>query len=573
MNAGPRRIRDLLAARPWLLPVACACACHLPALFGAFVYDDTLFFKHPNPDSWPAFLALERGDFGLTLDYPPLGFYRPGFTLLACVLRWLAGPNAPVFHACTLAVFGVATWLVTRVAARIGPRGSQTFPVIAGLLYAVHPARVESVSLVTSLPDLAVEALALALFCRLLPAEHPGDDAACAPAPPSASGRAAAACAGLAFLATLFKESAFFAMPALAGTALLAAVSSGAARPRRWWLPAAAALAGIGLGGFLRLVSGVHAPVSSGAVLHSLAGKWSGAAVWTVLMAARDAALPGAAVFWRLPAWTAWSGAGWLLACLGAVIGACWSRALRRGNLPLALLIAWCGANAANLLILAASGYAYSERYLALAPAILLLCLGAQMPLARIRHRRPSLPSGAQGRRVAWLLFAAYLAAQAGFTLAGSAVCLSPLRFFTRMHAVFPRRVIPLGAIAENLNAQGGPAEEVEACVREATALDPAHAQVPLLHNLIIQRYLADRRYAEALRCATWSLGIYTNDADKLAMRAAARANLGDLATAVTDLDRALALQPACTNAQSLRRQILRDLQKPGALAPPATGL
>ena len=574
MSAGPRGIPETLASRPWLLPVACACLCHLPALFGTFVYDDVRFFDHPAPASWPAFLALGRSDYGLTLGFPPFGFYRPGFTMLACAIRWIVGPNAPVFHACALAVLGVATWLVTRVAARLGPRGSQAFPVIAGLLYAVHPARVETVSLVTSLPDLVVEVLALALVCLLLPDERSGSDAASSEtASRAASWRVAPVCAGFAFLATLFKESAFFVIPALAGTAALAAVSSGDPRQRRVGL-AAAALAGAGLGWLVRLGSGVHAPVPSGVVLHNLAGTCSGGAVWTVLMAVRDVALPGEAVFWRIPAWTQWTGAGWLLACLVAAIGACWGLALRRRLLPLALLIAWCGANVVNLLILAASGYPYSERYLALAPAILLLCLGAQALIARVGRRRPSLLAGPERRRVAWLLLAGYLAAQAGYTLAGSAVCLSPLRFFMKMHAVFPRRVVPVGGIAELLNAQGGAAEEVEACVREATAIDATHVQVPLLHNLIIQRYLADRRYADALRCATWSLGIYTNDVDKLVLRAAARANLGNLETAISDLERALVLQPACTNAQSLRGQILRDLRKPGTGGPttPAAG-
>ena len=116
--------------------------------------------------------------------------------------------------------------------------------------------------------------------------------------------------------------------------------------------------------------------------------------------------------------------------------------------------------------------------------------------------------------------------------------------------------MLAVGGLAELRDAQGGPAEEIEVLVRDATDVDRRHEQVPRLHNLLIKRYLSDGRYADALRCADWSLSIWPDDWDKMALRAVALSGLGRREAALAALDAALAAQPDNAAYRQLRREI-----------------
>ena len=300
----------------------------------------------------------------------------------------------------------------------------------------------------------------------------------------------------------------------------------------------------------------MHAPVSAASIQEHIFGAKAGSILLSLILAARDVIVPSVPVFWRQAVMPAFPGAAALIVLIVGALGLWWLWALRRGNGLVALLAAWIGANALNSIALAADGYPYSQRYLAVAPIVIALCLGVRALFDMLRCRVPALDTPAR-RRLAGLLAAAYMAAQGGYTLAGSAACLTPLSFFMAMLKGAPADVVPLGAVAETLNREGGDARDVELCIRRATAIDHTHPQVPRLQNMIIKRYLGDRQYADALRCADWSLTLYPKDSDKMALRAVALASLGAMAEAMRGIDQALVMQPENKGYLLLKQQFL----------------
>jgi tetratricopeptide (TPR) repeat protein len=545
-------------ARTWVPPVLAGIVFHLPALFCTFVYDDvSLVAEHPRLGSTSFLGELWQRDYGLEFAGEPRGFYRPLFMAMVWLLRNLCGASPLAFHLFSLAVFSLAVYLVVRVAETFDRDGTRILPLLAGVLYAVHPARVEVVSLVMSLPDLLVECGTLGMV--LLLARAAGASSPSAP-------RLALACGGLALAAALCKESTFFLVPAVVLTAALhAARTPGTAR--RIILPAAAAaLAGLGAALLLRGAAHVQAPVPLTATARSLLfGGRAADTLLGLLLAARDVVVPGPVVFWRTVYAAHIPGAAFLLAL--AALGFCgaWLCALRRNRLLPALLVAWLGAGAANLALLFAAGYAYSQRYLAFAPVAILLCLLLRAALDLLARRVPFPACAAPGRcrTFAVLAVSAFLSAQGAFALAGSATCLTPLSFFLAMERASPADVMPVGAVAQTLN-RVGTADEVEERVRRAAALDPAHPQVPRLQNMLIQRYLAERRFEDARRCAAWARGMYPADADKQALHAVALANLGRPDLARQEVEAILAKHPDHAGARQLRDQILAREGKGG---------
>ncbi|MFZ4394127.1 MAG: hypothetical protein ACOYOU_00715 [Kiritimatiellia bacterium] len=554
--------------QPWFPPVLAGIVFHLPVLFCAFVYDDvSLVAEHPRLGSASFLGEIWQRDYGQEFVGENRGFYRPVFMTLLMALRMLFGTGPLFFHLFSLAVFCLAIYLVVRVAAACESRRTGILPLAAGVLYAVHPARVETVSLVMSLPDLLVECGALGMILLLLKAVR----GTCAGVPVAGTARAqrrgyaaVAWCGALAMLAALCKESAFFVVPALLGTAAWFAMRAGVAERKRVLSAAGLSLMALAVVFLLRNAAHVQPPVPvAGTIRALLTGGRAEDSLLTLLLALRDVVIPGPVVFWRNVTATHLPGAAVVLVALGVVIVGGWLVALRRRNLALALLVAWCGANAANLVLLAGAGYVYSQRYLAFAPVAILLCLAIGVAVNAAADRWP-LGSGSSPRygRLLVLGASAYLTALGAFSLAGSSVCLTPKSFFLAMQRANPADVVPLGAVAEMLNREWAQAEEVEQCIRAATALDRTHPQVPRLQNMLIQRYLADGRFADALRCADWSLGIYTNDADKIVLRATALANLGRPDVARQEVGRVLARDPRHAAARQLMEQIVQRQEK-----------
>ena len=527
----------------WLLPALAALAFHLPALFCDFVYDDTtLVERHPLLGQASFARQIFQRDYGLEFSPGPRGYYRPLFMLLNFALRHLAGASPAAYHLFSLLMFCGAAVLVARVAAAILPAGSRPAAVLAGCLYAAHPARVETVSLFMSLPDLLVEigALLLALAACRLPSERQGRTTSWPWVP---------ALAALGLAAGLTKESAFFLLPALCLTLAADAALRGSSAGWKPYAMGCAVLAGLALALLLRKFAHIQPPEGTGEGMAAAVASRSGPVLYDVSRALREIVIPGPAVFRREVNMASTSLTGAALVLYLVTFAGFWGGFLLRRRLPQALLAAWFGAGMVNLMVLTGTGLPYSQRYVPAAPAI----IGLTALLAQLAGRVPTRYGSV--RRLAPWLAAAYVCAYGAFALAGSATCLTRRSFYTALAEADPQAFIPAGAMAE-VAYESGPVEEVIAHVRRAASLDPSHPQLPLLYNLPAKRFLREQRYAEAAAWLDEALERYPADGDKWALRSVTHAYIGELDRATNAIWKALSLVPDHPAYVTLLRQI-----------------
>ncbi len=525
---------------------------HLPVIFSAFVYDDVkLIPEHPllAADGFGA--DLWGRDYGLEFKGTPLGFYRPIFMSVVWLTHTLAGPSPVIFHLISLLAFCLATLLVTRLALSLAPR-SPPLALAAGCLYALHPARVETVSLVMSLPDLIVEICALGLILQLVSRRS------------SPVWRGLLSGALLSTLACLSKESAYFIFPALGITALAHALWN-----KQWRWSAYTAIATGSLLGplpalLLRHHAGIQPPNTLSDTLVAMWGERALPVLTTWGHALHEIIIPGPVVFWRLlPAGPASRVAPLALLLLLILCALLWLRSLRAKSPMVPLLTGWLGANLVTLSLLGAEGYPYSQRYLAVAPALLLLAIGLRTLIDKGIALSGTTVVPRRLKHLALLTLITYLAMHGAHTLSGSLTCRTQTRFFTAMRDANPQDVVPWGAVAQSINRDHGPATEIEACIHEATRLDATHSQIPALHDMLIKRYLDDQHPADALRIADWSIPLFPTDTDKWGLRAVALASLARFDEALTQLDAAIAAAPTNTHYQLLRQQIAANSPSP----------
>ena len=123
---------------PWLLPLAAALA-YLPSLAGVFQFDDFNVIVHePAVHSWAAYFDGANG-------------VRP-LLKASYTLSWTLGLGAFGFHLFNVAVHAFNTVLVYQVGRRLCERWSaadHAAPMLAALLFALHPAQVEAVTYIS----------------------------------------------------------------------------------------------------------------------------------------------------------------------------------------------------------------------------------------------------------------------------------------------------------------------------------------------------------------------------------------------------------------------------------------
>lgn len=151
--AGPA----LTEGRVIFLLVAAALLVYANALGGQFIFDDTKqIVNNPQLHSWAnlwrAFLTdvWSFQEVAATADAPP-PYYRPLFTVYLTVGYKLFGLWEPGWHLLSLLTHATATVLFFRLA-RLLTEDLKT-AAVAGLLFAVHPAHVESIAWATGIPD------------------------------------------------------------------------------------------------------------------------------------------------------------------------------------------------------------------------------------------------------------------------------------------------------------------------------------------------------------------------------------------------------------------------------------
>ena len=158
---------------PWLMspwvPVVIGCLAYLGALHGPFVHDDfPQIVNNPYLDSWssaPLFFGRNFWVEGWGVSGSAT-YYRPLFMLWLLICKKLFGMNTVLWHASSVALHGVATFLLFRMTQRL--TRSEVAAWVAALLFAVHPSHVEAVIWLSSSGDLlgAIAAMA-AVLCFL----------------------------------------------------------------------------------------------------------------------------------------------------------------------------------------------------------------------------------------------------------------------------------------------------------------------------------------------------------------------------------------------------------------------
>ena len=134
---------------------------YLPSVRFGFVWDDEqVLYGRADYHSPARWLEAVRQP----LDFSP-NYFRPLALSTLLIQIWLWGTNPLPFHLLNVLLHGLNTLLVMVLAARwLGKRGgiasetswSMGLPMLAGLLYGLHPALTESVAFIASRYDLTV---------------------------------------------------------------------------------------------------------------------------------------------------------------------------------------------------------------------------------------------------------------------------------------------------------------------------------------------------------------------------------------------------------------------------------
>ena len=162
--------RGLLGAGVSLAAAGLAVAAVLPSLGGGFIYDDVPVIPE-NPSiqrlsNLPKLLTSGVWEYsGLARN----NLFRPG-QMVTYLIDWnLAGPNPLAFRLHLLAYHLFACLLVLALARRWTASGWSA--AAAGLLFAIHPAHVESASWICGVPDAAMTLFVLGALVSLMEAE------------------------------------------------------------------------------------------------------------------------------------------------------------------------------------------------------------------------------------------------------------------------------------------------------------------------------------------------------------------------------------------------------------------
>ncbi len=449
----------------WLLPVLTVLVFHFPALLCDFAWDDVTLVQTNGSLSTTGFAEFFAQDYGTHLGAgDPVGYYRPLFVSLLSLIYRAAGPSPLVFHAFSLLLMCAASVLVT-ILCRATIRTSALLPVLAGCLYAAHPARSEVVSLVMSMPDLIVEMCCLGVALLLVSGSK------IRPLPKSAG------VAIISLIAVTTKESSFF---------LLAGIGAGAGlhflmkekRLGAELLPCAAVLVMLGAGMLLNHAAGIVRPGLS-AYLHMLLTAGSASALRILFEAARDLVVPGTPVFIASV-----EAAPSLFASLGVIAliaaAALTGWRLCRSSLPACILFCWLGAGMFSLMLIGAVSVPYSQRYVPVAPAV----VGIAFLMARWRtvYERPIFKP----------LAIAYIVTQGIFSLSGSMVCQNNLTLFRFVADQQPGLVYPRLFLADRLFYEYRDYDAMQACALEGIRIGPSSPETAGLWKLMARKSLAE---------------------------------------------------------------------------------
>ena len=517
------------------LPALLALLVHFPVLFSDLIWDDnSLIVEHPQIAD-PAFVSrVFLRDYGFEMGgRAPNGYYRPFLMLINTGLYRLFGPSPLAYHVFVLLMFGFSATLLTWLCLRILGQKYQVAAIAAGCLAAVHPARTELAVFFMSLPDLLIEIFAvLIILLAWRNVEETGgrgklEIALCM-----------ISCLALAFLSGITKETAFFTITAIGCAMFLYGLSRGKSG---WPLLAmtSALVLGIVLAYLLRTVAGVRQP-EGGLCLGLLAGEGSGRAIHAALLSASELLIPSPVVFMNWTDKPATAVTRLLVFFPPALIAGSVLYLIFRRRLFATLLAAWFGAGLFSLMMIRAFNLPYSERYVPTAPAMIGLCVLAAAAWYPLIAGHPWF-----GERIPKILLAGYIGLQGVFSFSGATQCITSVGFFTAMARDNPTLHYPRIILAKIMFYKYGDFEKMDRYAQEAIAIAPDVAKVRELGALYARRYIAEKKYSEALSYLDWAEQVLKNDGEIYSLRAICQSALGEHQKAETSILRALEMDPA----------------------------
>ncbi|HVZ16371.1 MAG TPA: tetratricopeptide repeat protein [Terriglobales bacterium] len=148
-----------------MFPSTIAALLYVATIRFEFVYDDvSQIVLNPFVHTWKAFPLLFTTDVWRFQNPLIVGsFWRPIFSLWLLINYALFGTNSIGWHATTVAIYSLSTYTVYRLVLRLG--ADPWLATFAALIFAVHPAHLESAAWVSGVTD---SLLSIFLFISLL---------------------------------------------------------------------------------------------------------------------------------------------------------------------------------------------------------------------------------------------------------------------------------------------------------------------------------------------------------------------------------------------------------------------
>ncbi|MCZ6808097.1 MAG: hypothetical protein O7F08_14165 [Deltaproteobacteria bacterium] len=152
------RVRSLPKQWPTVACVALVVVAYARAPFGGFVWDDVhLILRDARLQSWSSFVEVVSSSFWsgspLTINEFYAAVYRPVVSAAYLVEMQLFGANAVGFHIVNIVLHIVCTVLCIRWITRRIPSAPPLALFFGGMLFAVHPSRVETIAWVSGCVD------------------------------------------------------------------------------------------------------------------------------------------------------------------------------------------------------------------------------------------------------------------------------------------------------------------------------------------------------------------------------------------------------------------------------------
>jgi tetratricopeptide (TPR) repeat protein len=490
------------------------------------IWDDFhLIIGHPEIDTPGFFLRCFLRDYGLEFgSRQPAGYYRPLFMAMITLIYKVGGTSPILYRLLSLGTLTLIGWLSSLFLYRIT---KSELALWTGAVVACHPLYSTTVCFLANWPDLALGLYGLtAIFCLFLLMK-------------AKTGKKKR----IFLLFGLFIITIIVCLTKFSGTFTMGGLMVGSlAFGKRKWRRIALFWMAAGLGILtvlsIRSLVGISQPINaSGAatVFYPLLPEYSADILWAMGLSVRQLFIPHDSPHCyaytdfiqdpnNLPGWVVFTQSGVALAIL--TVAAILFILIYKRRPLYSLLLAWATMGSWSMPMSLSLMMQYSERYLAVTPAVLLFCL-LGIKLIQILRKK------VKGQWDSWLTigFCFYLVLFGAFTFKSSVRPMNTRSFWTLTLETQPTSLhahicLGFGYLAENN------LEKAEYHAIAAIKLDPINAQKGRVGIILGTKAIMENNGLEALRWYSWTLKALPENAVALQGKAIALSMLGEFAQA-----------------------------------------